>query len=174
VLWCGVVWCADDILITPQMMDAFLDTSYRLAQAPNPSEYVVVIIIIIIITITIIIIIVIIVGNIIIIISASSLSSDDGRLPRHILPARTGPQPQRVRRCFGCIIISSSSIIIIIIIILTLIVVVVVVCRFYPGFARKEHDKKRDNVWSLWETDKDDYNLEQVGIVCRTESLRGV
>jgi len=28
---------------------------------------------------------------------------------------------------------------------------------YFPGFARKEHDAKKEGNWSLWETDADDY-----------------
>lgn len=33
---------------------------------------------------------------------------------------------------------------------------------YFPGFARKEHDKKRKDVWSLWETDAADYETTYI------------
>jgi hypothetical protein len=35
--------------------------------------------------------------------------------------------------------------------------------RYYPGFARKEHDAGKDESWSIWETDADDYDARFLG-----------
>lgn len=35
--------------------------------------------------------------------------------------------------------------------------------RYYPGFARKEHDAEKDESWSIWETDAEDYNARFLG-----------
>jgi hypothetical protein len=35
--------------------------------------------------------------------------------------------------------------------------------RYFPGFARKEHDAEKGESWSIWETDAEDYNARFLG-----------
>ncbi len=35
--------------------------------------------------------------------------------------------------------------------------------RYFPGFARKEHDAEKGESWSIWETDAEDYNARSLG-----------